>query len=194
MTPATGILAAAMGVQERPEDLAIPHCVIGAIAVARWGEPRYTQGVDLTVLCPFGLEKARVSALLSIFKARVPEAEEFALRSRVVLLQSDDGTPIDISLGALPFEERCIGRSSRFDCSPDCRILTCSAEDLVVMKGFAGRERDIGDLETIFRRQRDRLDWQLIEAELKPLLEVKQDASAWDRLVALRDSCLPGKP
>ena len=36
---------------------------------------------------------------------RAADAAEFALRNRVLLPQSEKGIPIDISLGALPFEE-----------------------------------------------------------------------------------------
>jgi hypothetical protein len=35
---------------------AIRSCVIGGLAVLRWGEPRATQDVDLSVLAPPGEE------------------------------------------------------------------------------------------------------------------------------------------
>ena len=42
-------------------------CVIGGIAVQRWGEPRVTRDVDLTVLTGFGGEDVYVDTLLAEF-------------------------------------------------------------------------------------------------------------------------------
>jgi hypothetical protein len=39
-------------------------CLIGGLAVQRWGEPRLTQDVDLTVLAEYGKEEDVVDALL----------------------------------------------------------------------------------------------------------------------------------
>jgi hypothetical protein len=54
-------------------------------------------------------------------------------------------------------------------------LRTCSAEDLIVLKLFAFRPRDVLDAETIVIRQRAALDWQYIAANLQPLAEVKDE-------------------
>jgi hypothetical protein len=46
---------------------------------------------------------------------------------------------MDIALGAMPFEERTIERSSLAELVPSAILRTCSAEDLIVHKAFAGR-------------------------------------------------------
>ena len=46
------------------DDLDYHGCVIGGLAVQRWGQPRFTADTDLTVLAPFGTEGALVDALL----------------------------------------------------------------------------------------------------------------------------------
>jgi len=43
---------------------------IGALAVIRWGEPRLTQDVDLTILTGFGGEARYIDALLQRFTGR----------------------------------------------------------------------------------------------------------------------------
>ena len=63
---------------------------------------------------------------------------------------------------------------------------TCAAEDLVVMKAFAGRDRDLADITGILVRQSGRLDWNLIEKELRPLLEVKDEPGIWHRLLEMK--------
>ncbi len=97
--------------------------------------------------------------MLERFAARIPDAGEFALKNRVILVQSATGVPIDVALGALPFEQHCVERASEFDFGPGLRLLTCSAEDLVVLKAFAGRGQDWVDLEYVLVRQRRILDW-----------------------------------
>jgi hypothetical protein len=52
-----------------------------------------------------------VDALLARFGGRRPDARDFALRYRVVLSRAANGTPLDISLGAMPYEERAVERS-----------------------------------------------------------------------------------
>ncbi|MGH3544555.1 MAG: hypothetical protein ACRDPW_01265, partial [Mycobacteriales bacterium] len=80
-------------------------CFIGGLAVLRWGEPRLTRDVDVTILTGYGTEEPVVDTLLSRFSSRTEDAREFALRHRVLLLQASNQIPIDIALGALPFEE-----------------------------------------------------------------------------------------
>lgn len=161
------------------------YCLIGGLAVQRWGEPRVTRDVGLTLLCPFGHEAAAADLLLSEFRPRMADARQFALRNRVLLLQAGDGIGIDIALGSLPFEERCVGRASDWELAPGTVLRTCSAEDLVVLKAFAGRPRDWVDLENVLVRQRLSLDWALVVRELRPLLELRETPENLDRLQAL---------
>jgi hypothetical protein len=158
---------------------------IGAIAVQRWGEPRLTQDVDLTVLSGFGSEAGFVDALLSTYQGRLPDAREFALRHRVVLVEAATGVPIDVSLGGIPFEERVVERSTGWDVGGDEPLVTCSAEDLVVLKAFAGRTKDWLDVEGIVVRQGAMLKVNLVLRELSPLLELKEDAQSLPRLRAI---------
>lgn len=92
-----------------------------------------------------------------------------------MLLRAGSGVGLDVALGALPFEALAVSRSSLFTYPPDVPLRTCSAEDLVVMKAFAGRSQDWVDVERIITRQTGRLDWPHIWRELRPLAELKED-------------------
>jgi hypothetical protein len=162
-------------------------CVIDGLAVQRWGEPRLTQDADLTVITGFGNEAPFVDTLLARFEGRLLDAREFALRNRVVLIRSSGGVPLDIALGAMPFEEHAVARASDFTIATDVVLRTCSAEDLIVFKAFAGRARDWLDIEGIAVRQAGRLDDRLIWAELVPLLELKETPEDAQRLRAILD-------
>lgn len=176
------VLAAAGEVQGFCRRREWRFCFIGGIAVQRWGNPRFTQDVDLTVLTGFGKEEAFADALLETFGARRADARAFALSRRVVLLRTSSGVDVDVAFGALPFEERSIQRSSNWMWGEAPSLNTCSAEDLVVHKAFAGRDRDWGDVESVLVRQRGKLNLAQVRSELKPLLELKGELEALDKL------------
>jgi hypothetical protein len=175
------VLRAAVEVQRFCRRQRWRFCIIGGLAVQRWGQPRVTTDVDLTLLTGFGDEDAFITKLLAQFKPRRRDAADFALRSRVLLLETARGTAIDVALGGLPFEQRCVKRATSHNFDRGCRLVTCSAEDLLVHKCFAGREIDWFDVEGIAARQRGKLDLKLIRRELAPLLELKGAPEAMAR-------------
>lgn len=179
------LFAAAAEIQDYLQRAGERFCFIGGVALQRWGEPRLTRDVDLTLLCPYGAESPAVENLLAAFSPRMPDAREFALQHRVLLLSATSGVPIDIAFGGIPFEEHAVARASEFDFG-DVRLLTCSAEDLVVFKAFAGRERDWADIESIAMRQSRRMNWTLIYQELTPLAELRGGAETIARLQRLQ--------
>ena len=104
----------------------------------------------------------------------------------MLLLRSSTGVGLDIALGGLPFEESVVDRASYFTYPPDTALRTCSAEDLVVMKAFAGRGQDWVDVERVIVRQGSRLEWPYIRRQLLSLAELKGEPELLDRLEALR--------
>ena len=149
-------------------------CFIGGLAVQRWGEPRETVDVDLTLLTGFGGEDRFVSTLISHFEPRIDDAVNFARANRVLLLRARSGVGLDIALGGLAFEEDAVGRSSLFTFPPDVPLRICSAEDLLVLKAFADRPKDWVDVDGIVIRQAGRIDWEYVRAQLAPLTELKE--------------------
>ena len=176
------ILEAALQIQGFCRARGWRFCFIGGIVVPRWGEPRTTADADLTLLTGFGGEEAFADALLASFRARRPDARKLALERRVVLLEASNSVPLDVSLGALPFEGRLVERSSEFAVATGVALQTCSAEDLLVLKTFAGRELDWADIRGVAVRQAGRLDEALIFRELEPLLALKGAPEAATRL------------
>jgi hypothetical protein len=167
------VFKAAQDVQRLCQTNAWPFCIIGGLALIRWGEPRETVDVDITLLTGFGTEETFIGPILSNYPARISEAKEFALRNRVLLVRSEEGVGIDIALAALPFEENAIQRSSLFQFAPAVELRTCSAEDLIVFKAFAARAKDWMDVESVLIRRSRQLDWRYIRTQLEPLVQLK---------------------
>jgi len=165
------------------------YCFIGGIALQRWGQPRLTNDIDLTIFTGFGQEAHYVDELLKLYNGRIPDAREFALTNRVLLLVTNDGIPIDVALGGIAFEEKLVSRASLHEFLPRLSLPTCSAEDLIVLKSFADRARDWADVETVIIRQQKQLDWEYVFKQLKPLCQVKESLEIIEHLEHMRN-CL----
>lgn len=168
------LIRVAAGVQRFCESRRWRFCFIGGLALQRWGEPRQTIDVDLTLLTGFGGEDRFIEALLDRYRGRLDDTSGFARANRVLLLRSESGVGIDVALGGLPFEESVIARASRFAFPGPVSLLTCSAEDLIVLKAFAARGRDWADIEGILVRQAGVLDWRYVDEQLGPLAAIKE--------------------
>jgi hypothetical protein len=180
------ILDSAREIQDFCDGRGWRSCFIGGVAVQRWSQARVTRDVDLTLLTGFGDESSFINSLLAHYAARTADAAQFALRSRVLLLKSSSGIGIDISLGALNFENLVVERATPFEFAPGLMLRICSAEDLMVMKLFASRAIDIRDAEGIAVRHDKTLDWRYIEEQLTPLAEAKEDPEVLRQLVRVR--------
>jgi predicted nucleotidyltransferase len=169
------LFAAAASLFESMDDCGFRSCLIGGLAVERWGEPRLTRDVDATVLAEYGQEAPVVDALLARFTPRRPDAREFALLHRVLLLRAGNGVDLDVSLAAFDFEREVLDRATAHEFEPGISLRTCSAEDLIVYKAVAGRPRDISDIETVVIRQARRLDVERVRRWLHVFAELKED-------------------
>jgi hypothetical protein len=182
MSELAGVMAAAAEVEGFCRSNGWRFCFIGGIAVQRWGMPRFTQDVDLTLLTGFGSEQKYVDAVLRRFPGRLTDARQFALDRRVILARTTAGVDLDFALGAFPFEEASIERATPWTIDACTSLSTCSAEDLITHKIFASRDRDWSDVESILARQHGRLDLAQIRNQLPPLLELKDDVESFGRL------------
>lgn len=157
-------------------------CFIGGVAVQRWGEARLTRDADLTVYTGIGDEVRYIDELLGAFKSRIDDAREFALGHRVLLLRASNGIPLDVTLGALPFENKAVSSASAEEIVAGVRLQLASAGALVVFKVFADRPQDWLDVEGIIVKSGRLIDWNEVRRDLAALLELKGDTTALRRL------------
>ena len=121
------------------------YCIIGGIAVAIRGQPRFTRDVDVTVLVDPKWEESVLDLILERFAARRDNAKEFALQTKVVLL-SVKGVPVDLAMGLSQFQHETVQRATMVSFAVGLPIPVCGAEDLIIHKCIAGRAEDLLDI------------------------------------------------
>ena len=168
-------LDAAVEVLTALRELSHQACLIDGVALQRWGQPRLTTDVDVSVLAPFGAEDSIIKDLVGRFQPRVANAEQFAADRRVLLIKASNGVSIDVALAAFPFEIEALERATPWIPSGTPGFVTCSAEDLVLYKLVAARGRDLADMESIVRRQGSRLDVDRIRRWGREFADLKED-------------------
>ncbi len=156
--------------------------IIGGVAVGLLGKPRFTADVDAVVLLSTEdisrfLEHAANEHLIP----RIQNAEEFAQKSRVLLLKhAPTDIDVDISLGILPFEEEMVDRAGvKHFASLSTRLPT--PEDLIIMKAIAHRPKDFEDIRTLVDNY-PALDRRRIEKWVKSFAEVLDIPNLWDEI------------
>ena len=127
-----------------------PGIIIGGVAASLLGRPRLTRDIDVLV----DLADERLQALLAVAQdfgiaPRIEHPEEFARRSRVLLLRHvASQIDIDLILGTLPFELEAVAAGQVRHAGP-IEVRLPRVEDLMIMKAIAHRPRDMHDLEAL---------------------------------------------
>jgi len=154
--------------------------IIGGIAVGFLGRPRFTEDVDaMFLLSTHDIPRFLEAAKAENIQPRTPNAEEFARKNRILLLQhAPTETNIDISLGILPFEEEMVERGI-VQSTSTLSIRLPTPEDLIIMKAIAHRPKDLEDIRTIVDKN-PKLDIIRIEQWVKQFAEVLEMPSLWD--------------
>ncbi len=157
------------------------YCLIGGLAACYWGRARSTSDIDFVLLTGIGDEAEFIKPLMKTYKARFDNAAQFAMETRLLLLRAKNGVGIDISFGAIPFEEEMLKPATISEVLPGVPVRTASAEDIIVMKSIAGRPRDVDDIERIIAAQGKKLDLTYIRHWLANLAEMLPEVDVLGR-------------
>jgi hypothetical protein len=165
-------------------ELEIQFALIGGMALQVRGEPRVTRDIDLTVLVGLDLQLDFIEVLVERLPLRSGIGLDFCIENRILLTEFD-GVPVDIGLGGFDFEVEMVSRSTIENLTDDVVAPVISAEDLIVMKVFAGRAKDWLDVRGILVRQHGKLDLGSVENRLMPLLELLEEPERLNQLAEL---------
>ena len=146
--------------------------------------PRYTQDIDAVVWVDDADRAALLAAAADFgIRPRIDDALGFAGRSRVLLLSHDNGVPLDVSCGTLPFEHDLVQAAALLDVG-GVMVRVARPEHLLVLKAVADRPRDHADIESLVRTHPD-LDLaaaRRLIAECADALEQPDLVATFDRL------------
>ncbi len=163
--------------------------IIGGAAIAVLGRPRMTRDVDAVIFSP-GIDLKHFVAAGAQFGIvpRIADVWSFARDSRVLLLRHEPSAlDLDVSLGALPFEDDMI-RHAVTRTIGKTRMRFARPEDLLVMKALAARDRDWADIEGLLEVH-DKLDMKHVRHWLHSFaeaLEMPEIVTEFERVVGKR--------
>jgi hypothetical protein len=161
--------------------------LIGGLAVILRGVARVTEDVDATIWA----EGIDIDALLHTLSRhgivpRIPNAAAFARERQVLLLRHDpSGTPMELSLAWLPFEREALRRAEILAVG-DVSMPVAVAQDVVIYKAVAWRERDRSDIERLLRSHAREIDLDYVRrmvAEFAGALDEPERIAAFEQIV-----------
>lgn len=162
--------------------------IIGGLAASLLGRPRLTADIDAVIMLSVDqlsdlLEAAAQEGLIP----RIADAVAFARQHRVLLLQHrESGIPVDISLGALPFEAEMIARRLLLNVG-DLAIPVPRPEDLIVLKSVAHRPADLADIRAIAESHPE-IDRKYIRRWVEAFAEVLELPHLWESIQPLLET------
>lgn len=160
----------------------LPYAVIGGLAVQVWGEARLTKDADISVASPLAIGTAELVQLIATrFASRSSNPVDFAQTTRMVLIRTDNGVDVDISMALPGYEDQLFERVVDYEIEPGKTIHLCSAEDLIIHKAVAGRPQDVSDIQGVVYRQGEKLDAAYIREWLDQFVEILEAPAIRER-------------
>jgi len=170
------------------DDLRAPAMIIGGVAVIARGVPRTTLDIDATIWGE-GLDIQQAVAVLARhgIAPRVDDAVALARDHQVLLLRHEaSGTPIDLTIAWLPFEQHALARATRLDLGV-VSVRVALPEDLIVYKAVAWRDEDRRDIERLLRLHRREIDMQRVRglvAQFAAALDAPERIAEFEAIVS----------
>ena len=151
-------------------DLGIRHMLVGSHASSYYGEPRSTHDIDMVIDLP----AEKIAPLISRFDPTRYYLSESALREGRManLIDTFTGDKVDLFFaGDSATAKAELSRSKPGEIF-DVDIKLISPEALILSKGLwsrdiGGSQRQDEDVRLVLRNQKDKLDWNYLEARIR---------------------------
>lgn len=102
----------------------------------------------------------------------------------LLLSHEPSGVPLDLILGWLPFERDAMSRATPIDLA-GVTLPVATAEDLVVFKAVAWRDRDRGDIERLVVLHGGQIDFARVRATLARFYDALEEPERLPEFEAL---------
>lgn len=169
------------------ESLGIPYLVTGSMATIAYGEPRFTNDVDIVADLP----PTKVDAFCAAFSAPEyycsPDAVCQAVRQHFQfnIIHPASGLKVDVMIPSdSEFNRSRMNRAVRLPSGADSLVRFASAEDVIIKKleyfREGGSEKHLRDIVGVLKVQRDRIDRDYITEWTTRL----QLAGEWETVLA----------
>lgn len=162
--------------------------VVGAVALAVWVEARYTLDVDFKVAAERD-DLARLLGALPTDCVPLGPAHEMLERAGLLFVRDADGVRLDLLLCETSFDDEVLRRAVTVDLGDGLTARVCTAEDLLVYKLVATREKDLIDATSLIRRRGSSLDLDYVRGwlcEFEAALDDSTLVSTLERLLKSR--------
>jgi len=173
-------------VVETLESLDLPYLITGSIATILYGEPRFTNDIDVVVQ----LTPNRIDALVEAFPSdefyldseRVRQA--IAAKSQFNIIHPASGLKIDVMIPAMDaFDRSRFSRATRVHPAEDYEATFASAEDVILKKlqfyAEGGSDRHLRDIAGVLRISSAEIDRDYV-AEWADRLGLRE---IWDQIL-----------
>jgi len=157
-----------VGVLER---LALPYLITGSLATVFYGEPRFTNDIDILVDLP----AARIAELCGAFPSPEfyvsPEAAQRAVAqsSQFNVIHPASGLKLDLIIPAdTPFNRSRLARARTVHPAPDYVASFASPEDVILIKldfyRQGGSDKHLRDIAGVLKVSGDQLDRRYLDS------------------------------
>jgi predicted nucleotidyltransferase len=162
----------------------IDYMVIGGLAVSLWGTQRSTMDVDITVVTDPRDVTRLLEALRPQIKDIAPDAATLVADTGVIRFRHRSGIPVDLGVSEHPYVISAVARAVTVDVQ-GVDVKFCTAEDLILHKVLADRDRDREDVKGILQRRGAELDRGYLDPLVKEVAEAIQRPELETRYHAL---------
>jgi len=147
----------------------IPYMVIGGLAMSIWGEGRATHDADFKVIANTSLDEFR-KLILERFPERLTKIPAHKKSQYVLQVWAAPGVATDFLVCVFDYEKDAVRRAITIDIM-GVATRVCTAEDFIIHKVVANREKDWLDIPQVLYRQRGKLDLKYIRHWLTQFAE-----------------------
>jgi hypothetical protein len=153
------------------EDLQLPYLVTGSQATIAFGEPRFTNDIDIVV----ALTPERLDQFVECFPeeefylSRAAASDAIVHRSMFNIIHPTSGHKIDIIIpGASDYEQSRFDRGRKVQIAPDFAATFAAPEDVIIKKlqfyKIGNSDRHLRDIAGVLKVSGERIDRDYIAA------------------------------